>query len=371
MATIYLSAGEASGDLHAAALAAELKAASPEAKLVGMGGPRMEAAGVEIIQPIDRMAVMGFGEVIGRLPYIWGVFTSLREQLAERRPDVAVLIDYPGFHMRLARALNELDIPVVIYIAPQVWAWKAKRAYEVAKLAKRVLVIFDFEVEPYARAGADVRFVGHPLLDEIALDDPGGKARAALGIDDEAPLLALLPGSRRQVLARMLPPFLETYRAIRAARDDVVAAVGTPGGAALRDDVRCARDCDLPTVDTHDLLRDAQCALYASGTVTLEGAILGCPGVVGYRMSWLTYVIGRALVKLPHVSLPNIVMGRQVMRELIQGEMRPAVAAAELLRMLVDAGERDAASRSVRGVIEKLGRRGASARAAKAILELL
>lgn len=369
MPRIYLSAGEASGDVHAAALARELRVRDGSVELLGMGGPAMADAGVEIIQHIDRLAVMGFGEVVGRLPYIYGVFRRLRAELAERRCDVAVLVDYPGFHLKFAEALNELEIPVVVYIAPQVWAWKPKRVHRVARVAKKVLVIFDFEVDPLRAAGADVEFVGHPLLDEIDLAASGGKARARLDMATDEPLLAILPGSRKQVVRRMLPLFVAAANEVRGARPDVKVAIGTQGGEPL------PHGCDAvglpPTVDTHDLLRDATAALYASGTVTLEGAVLGCPGIVGYRLNWLSYLIGRSLVKLPHVALPNIVMGREVMREMIQGELRPARAAAELLRFLTDATRRDEAAQAMRGVIHKLGDAGASGRAAEAVLGLL
>ncbi len=370
MPRIYVSAGETSGDLHAAGVVGELLARAPGAEVYGMGGPAMERAGCRITQSIEKMAVMGFAEVIWRLPYIRGVYKRTLKMLGGNPPDVAVLVDYPGFHLRLARDLKELGIPVVLYVAPQVWAWKPGRTKTVAEVAAKLLVIFDFEVPIFREAGTEVEWVGHPLLDELSLDAPGGAAREALGIGPDRPLLALLPGTRAQVLKRLLPVFMETAREVQALKPEVALAIGTPDGSALPGEHAAAHEI-APAVKTHDLLRDATAGLFASGTVTLEAALLGCPGVVGYRMGRLNYFIGKRVVKCEHIALANIVLGERVYPELIQHELTPPAAAAEILRLVTDPGHSDAVRARLREVRAKLGDPGASGRAAEAILGLV
>jgi lipid-A-disaccharide synthase len=370
MPRVYISAGETSGDLHAGGLVSELLARSPDAEVFGMGGPRMEAAGCRITQSIEKMAVMGFAEVLWRLPYIRGVYKRTLKMLKERRPDVAVLVDYPGYHLPMARELKALGIPVVLYIAPQVWAWKPGRTKTVAEVATKLLVIFDFEVPIFREAGADVEWVGHPLLDEVDPDAPGGAARGALGLEGDRPLLALLPGTRRQVLKRLLPVFMETAREVQVLKPEVACAIGTPDGAPLPGEYADAHEL-APPLETRDLLRDATACLLASGTVTLEAALLGCPGVVGYRMGRLNYFVGKRVVRCEHIALANIVLGARVYPELIQHDLLPASAAAEVLGLITDPSGREAVRARLRGVRAKLGRPGASGRAAEAVLGLV
>ena len=387
MPRIYLSAGEASGDAHAAELAKALKARAGDIEIFGMGGVACASAGVEIIQPIDDIAVMGFAEVIFRLGTIARAFKNVIETCRDSRPDVAVLVDYPAFHLRLAAKLRELGIPVVIYVAPQVWAWKEGRKYTVAELATKLLVVFEFEVDVFRPCGADVEFVGHPLLDEIDLEAPGGAARKELGIDAAAPLIAIMPGSRRQVRRRLLPVYLETAEAIRTAHPEVAVAIGTPDGSL--GEWAAEADIPFPAVKQHDLLRDATAGMFNSGTISLEAAIFGCPGVIGYKVSWFNYEIGKRLVTLPCVGLPNIISlfstgeipfpsggeplppERLVMKEFIQHDLRPAVVTVEMIDLLTDPARREAAVARLKEVREKLGPPGASGRAAEAVLRLL
>lgn len=370
MPRIYVSAGETSGDLHAGRLVGELLARSPDAEVFGMGGPLMEAAGCRITQSIEKMAVMGFAEVLWRLPYLRGVYKRTLKMLSGGRPDVAVLVDYPGYHLPLARELKGLGIPVVLYIAPQVWAWKPGRAKTVADVATKLLVIFEFELPIFREAGADVEWVGHPLLDEVDPDAPGGAAREALGLEPDRPLIALLPGMRAQVLKRLLPIFMETAREVRAMKPEVACAIGTPDGAPLPGRHAAAHEI-APAVKTHDLLRDATAGLFASGTVTLEAALLGCPGVVGYRMGRLNYFVGKRVVRCEHIALANIVLGARVYPELIQHDLRPPAAAAEILRLVTDPGRREDVRARLREVRARLGSAGASGRAADAVLGLV
>jgi len=370
MPSIYVSAGETSGDLHGSLLVKELLARSPGANVFGMGGPRMAAAECRITQDIEKMAVMGFVEVLWRLPYIRGVYKRTLKALAESRPDVAVLVDYPGYHLRLARDLKKLGIPVVLYIAPQVWAWKPGRAKRIAEIATKLLVIFDFEVPIFREAGVDVEWVGNPLLDELDPDAPGGAARKALSLGSDQPLVALMPGTRGQVLKRLLPVFMETARELRALKPEIACAIGTPDGEPLEGEHAAAHEI-APAVKTRDLLRDATACVLASGTVTLEAALMGCPGVMGYRMGWLNFFLSKRLVRCDHIALANIVLGERVYPELIQGDLTPEAAAAEVLRLVTDPERRDAMRASLRKVREKLGTTGASGRAADAVLKVI
>ncbi len=376
MPKIYLSAGEASGDAHAAKLASALVSRAPNLEVFGMGGALMREAGVDITRHIDDLAVMGFVEVVTKYPALRRAFNEGVEVCSERRPDVAVLVDYPAFHMRLAAKLRALGIPTVLYIAPQVWAWRPKRKRMVAEVATKLLVIFEFEVEVFRPLGIDVEFVGHPLLDEIDPDAPRGKAREALGIDADVPLMAIMPGSRSQIRRSLLPVWLEVADAIRQEHPDIAVALGTTDGRigewAAEFDIPC------PAARAHDLLRDATAGLLNSGTVSLEAAILGCPGVIGYSMGWINYQIARQFVKLPYVGLPNIVLGglegdlaEPAMPELIQKDLKASVAAVKMLRLLTDAGVREAARARLAKVREKLGSPGASDRAAEAVLKML
>ena len=376
MPRIYLSAGEPSGDAHAGALARALAAKSNDIELFGMGGSACDSAGVEIVQPIEELAVMCFSEVLVQFQTIRRAFRYVIDVCRDRRPDVAVLIDYPEFNLRLARVLRGMGIPVVLYVAPQVWAWREWRKHTIAELATKLLVVFDFEAELFRSCGADVEFVGHPLLDQIDLEAPEGAARKALGISQETPLVAIMPGSRRQVRKRLLPIYLEAAESIGATLPDVSFAIGTPDGTL--GEWAAEADVPFPAVKQHDLLRDATAGMLNSGTISLEAAILGCPGVIGYRMSWFNYTITKQFVKLPYVGLPNIVLGgpggeleRPAMREFIQSDLKADAVTAEVLDLLKDSSKREAAKALLAEVREKLGGPGASARAAEAVLGLL
>lgn len=323
----------------------------------------MAAAGVRIEIPIERMAVMGFGAVLVRLPQFLAVL-SRAEKLASSA-DLAVLVDYPAFHLRLAARLRRRGLPVVLYIAPQVWAWRPERARKVASLATKLLVIFEFELPFFRQAGADVEFVGHPLIDELAIPEGSSRLRERLGIAREQPLLALLPGTRTHVWRRLLPIYLEAVKKVRSAKPDVVAAIGTRDGSPL------AAGLELPCAPARELLREAVAGMFNSGTASLEAAILGCPGIIGYRMGWFDYMLAKRLVKIPYVGLPNIVYGGEVMRELIQDKLTPEAVAVEMLGLISDDERRRVAKTKLEGVRRKLGPPGASARAAETILKLM
>jgi lipid-A-disaccharide synthase len=361
-------AGEASGDLHGGGVAEELRSLAPERPLVGIGGTRMEAAGVKLLERVERLAVMGFVEVLKHVPKHWALLRRLKARLKTGQVGLVIVIDYPGFNMKLAAAAKEAGVPVLYYVTPQVWAWGAGRLPKLASLITKAAPILPFEEALLRKHGIDATFVGHPLLDRAAQMPSGVDARRQLGLDPNVPLLALFPGSRAQEIARHLDAFvavgLEMQR--RVPNLQVIVSV------ASTIDIDAAR-CPFPMVrgQSFPLLRAADAAMCKSGTTTLEAAVAGCPLVVAYRTSGWTYWIARRVVKIPHIGLVNVVAGREVAREFVQAALVPSAVSDELEQLLRPASERRA--EIVRGLAEvraKLGTAGAARRVARLALEI-
>lgn len=366
--TVLLLAGEASGDHHAAGVARALRERLPGVRLVGLGGPLMEAEGVELLEGLDRLAVMGFVEVVRHLGFFRGLLGRIRALLASGEVDLVVAVDYPGFNLRAVAAAHEVGVPVLYYIAPQVWAWKPGRARRLAEHADRVAVILPFEAELLEEAGAEVDFVGHPLLERP--DDVASRAAfcAAAGLDPERPVLALLPGSRGQELDRHLELFVDAAEGVRARRPELQPVLARASSVAAE---RLA-GAGLPvTADTRALLRHARCALVKSGTSTLETALEGTPFVVAYRTHPVTFALARRLIRVPHVALANLVAGEEVVPEFLQGSATPERLAAALLPLLEDGPQRRRQQEGLARIRGLLGTPGASARVAAMAAELL
>jgi lipid-A-disaccharide synthase len=364
-------AGEASGDLHGATLARALGTLAPGLRLAGMGGAQMSAAGVRLVQRAEPVAVVGGTEALGRLPALWQAFQALRRHLREARPQVLVLIDFPEFNMRMARAARQLGVPVVYFVAPQVWAWRRGRLRAMARDVSRVLAIFPFEVGLYQEAGVPVEFVGHPVLDVLPEFDRT-RARSGLAATDET-LVGLLPGSRDAEVRRHLPVLLDAARRIltRRPRTRFALPVATTISAGpVEAAVRGARlPVEVLPGEAYRVMAGADLLLLSSGTATLEAACYGAPMVVLYRLSWVSYGVARALVRgVSHISLPNIVAGREVVPELIQGRATPAAVAAAALSLLENDGAWAAQRQALLEVRARLGEAGAGLRAARAVL---
>jgi len=369
---ILISAGEASGDLHAAALTKALLALEPTAEIYGMGGDALRAAGGEVVFDIKDHGVMGTVEVLRKLPQLYKLKKDFRKLMENRRPDCFVTIDYPDFNMRIAAMAKEMGIPILSYIAPSAWVWRRGRAKDVAKLVNKVASIFPFEYDVYKEAGADVEFVGHPLVDIVKPHISEVEARIKAGKRENHPLVLLLPGSRIKEIKNMLPTMLKALKIIKAKKpgvDFVVPRASTIPLSMLKEIIAVAGvEVKIVEGDTYDVMNVADVALATSGTVTLEAALCGLPSVICYKTSAITVAIARCLVRIPYIGLPNIVAGRQILPELIQETMTPDNMAKEVLNFL-EPSEYVRIRKELRDVVKKLGTPGAVERVARLILE--
>lgn len=367
--TIFISAGEESGDLHGAALARALKERFPDARLIGLGGARMEAAGVRLYAGLNELAVMGFVEVLRHLPFFVDLRKRVFAALEEERVDLVIPIDYPGFNLRLAQHARGRGLPVLYYIAPQVWAWHRSRVRSLARDADRVAVVLPFEEEFLRSNGVEARFVGHPLLDRAPLEQSREEWARSQGLDPDRPILALFPGSRAQELRRHLELFSEAAARVVARRADVQPVIGVPRGMAAE----VYGGARWPRIESSTgLLQYATAALVKSGTTTLEAGIAMTPLVVVYRMAPASYALARRVVKVPHIALANLIADRRVAPEFVQDAATPEALAEALLPLLdVDSPERKAMVEGLAEIRGKLGGEGASRRVAEMAGELL
>ncbi|TVR58765.1 MAG: lipid-A-disaccharide synthase [Gemmatimonadales bacterium] len=365
---ILLLAGEPSGDLHGARVARALRERWPEARLLGLGGERMEAEGVELLAGLEDLAVMGFVEVAARLPFFWRLERRVRRLLDEGHIDLVLPIDYPGFNLRITAAAHDRGIPVLFFIAPQVWAWKAHRAARLARTADRIAVILPFEEEIFLREGGKAVFVGHPLLDRPDHVEDREAFCRRWGFDPDRPILALFPGSRAQELSRLLAPFTGAARLLRAERPELQLGVARAQGARFPQEA--TEGCTVVD-DGRALLRHARAALVKSGTSTLEAALEGVPFVVAYRTHPLTFRIAKRVVRVDHVALANLVAGHRAVPELLQDEVTPERLAREVAPLLDDPERRERMRRELAGIRNALGEPGAAGRVAELAAEIL
>jgi lipid-A-disaccharide synthase len=359
---ILFVVGEPSGDLHAAKVASALKAADPSRPLVGVGGERMRLAGVSLIEHSERLAAIGFTEVLRHIPKHLRLLRTLKARLASGKVGLVILMDYPGFNMRVAEAAHAAGVPVLYYITPQVWAWGADRLPKLARWVTKAAVILPFEEALLRQHGVDATFVGHPLLDRAAeLPEPAA-ARRTLGLDPHAPVLAVFPGSRKSELARHLVPFMATARELTRRHPTLQVIVSAAPGITIDPTI-----CPYPIIrdQSFTVLRAATAGLLKSGTTTLEAAVAGLPHIIAYRTSTISYAIARRVVKIPNIGLVNVVAEREVSREFVQDAIVPARMADALEPLLqLDHPARANALAGLADVRARLGEPGASERAA-------
>ncbi len=368
---ILIVAAEASADLHAARALDELRRMRPDVRAFGVGGPRLRASGLETLYPAEDLNVMGFAEVLPKVPRILEVLRGLRRAAEARRPAVALLVDSPDFNLRLARHLKRLGVKVIYYVSPMIWAWRRGRARKIAKVVDRMLCILPFEERFYEGTGVSARFVGHPFA-ERTLPGDAASYRIALGLPPGRTVVALLPGSRRSEIDRMFPPMLEAAERIRALHPDVqfvVPVAPTLSEASLRPALALHAGLDVRLVSgrADEAVGASDAALVKSGTSTLETALMNRPMVVVYKMAWFTYWIARLLVRMSHFALVNILAGRTVVPELLQQEASPERMAAEIERLLSDPDARRAQLDGLLEVRRSLGEPGAARRVAEEI----
>jgi lipid-A-disaccharide synthase len=363
--TIFISAGEASGEHYGALLISALKkqisAARQTASFFGMGGERMKAAGLECVVRAEEMAVMGLTEVVLHLPRIWREYRKLKKSIRDRRPSVAVLIDFPEIHFRLARELHRLGVPVIFFVSPQLWAWKKKRIRLVQKYIDKMLVIFPFEEVFYRERGVEAEFVGHPLAELPAQSVSREQFAAENGLDPANTWVGLLPGSRPREIRDHLPTILRAAQELSHSLEFVIPLAPTLNDAQREDVLRLVQkhgeDLQISLVnDARATLFHARASVVASGTATVEAALIGNPFVVVYRVSALTYAIAKRVVTVPHVAMANLIAGKRIVPELIQSDFTAENIVQEIERLLPDGAPRQSMMEElarVRGLLGK------------------
>lgn len=373
MTRVLISAGEASGDIHAGAVTAALKQIDNSIEVYGMGGERLRAAGGEVIFDIKDHSVMGFVEVIKKLPDIFKLKNEFIKLMQERRPDVFITIDYPDFNMRIAQIAHEMGIPVLSFIPPSAWVWRKGRAKKVAGFADKVACIFPFEYDVYKAAGANVEFVGHPLVDIVKPSMPKAEAEEWAEKDSSKKLILLMPGSRLMEIEKALPTLLEAGKLLQAKLPNVqfiLPRAGTIPLELLQNKIAVSGlKVKITEGNNYDLFSIADLALATSGTVTLEAALCDLGSVIVYRAAALTFFIAKLFVKIPNIGLPNIVAGRQIMPELLQDAFTAENVANKALELLEE--KRNAQlHKDLAEVKERLGAPGAVKRVAELIIRM-
>ena len=369
-----ISAGEASGELYGARLIEALRRRAPGAEFFGVTGQRMRDVGCETIIDAHQISVVGLAEVVTHLPKIYGEFKRLVREAKARKPDAAILIDFPDFNLRLAREMHAAEIPVIYYVSPQLWAWRPGRIEQIKKHVRKMLVIFPFEEEFYRKSGVAAEYVGHPLADEplpSITREPFAKENR---LDPSKTWIALLPGSRRKEVSLNLPGVLESAALLGNACQFVLPVASSLDWRWVQSSVLRANVPVTLTKDARATLLQSRAAIVASGTATVEASLIGTPFVMIYRVAPLTWALGRRLVKLDRFAMPNLIAGRDVVPEFVQDKFQPEAVAAEIRRLIAEGPERDTILRGLAEIRAKLhssGPENASERAVIAVLSAI
>jgi len=375
MTNILIIAGEASGDTLGAGFIREYLKLQPQTSFFGLGGDKMNSAGVELAYHIKDLAFLGFWEVVKNIRFIKKVQRDILDQVDKLKPRMAVLIDYPGFNLRLAPKLKQRGVKVFYYISPQIWAWGGKRIRQIKSNVDFMATIFEFEKELYEKAGVPVRWVGHPLLDEIQFSTSDIEFRRQAGLKDDAVAIGLFPGSRIQEIGRILPEMLKGLRLLSSTKPEIKGLISK--APAIDDSVyqnimaEHNTNAMIYEGNNYDLMSHARLNLVCSGTATLECAIIGTPMVVVYKTSPITYWIARSLIKIPYIGMVNVVAEEKIVPELIQGQCNARAIAATSLKYLDNSEYYNDIKNRLSRIKSKLGETGAAQRAARAAIELM
>ncbi|HTP66817.1 MAG TPA: lipid-A-disaccharide synthase [Geobacteraceae bacterium] len=367
-------AGEASGDLHGAALVNETRKLDPGLYFFGIGGPRMREAGVETLVDASQMAVVGLVEVITHFGIISHAYLTLKKIINSEPPDLLILIDYPDFNLRIAKLAKRAGVRVLYYISPQVWAWRVGRVKKIGRVVDRMAVVFPFEVPYYEREGVPVTFVGHPLVDSAHPSMSRAEAQAIFGLDPARKTVGLFPGSRIHEINRLLPVICKSAEILKKRFPGLQFILPLASSLAMADIapyLNPALDVKVVEGRGYDVMQVCDAIITVSGTVTLEIALMGVPMVIIYRVSPLTYQVGKRLIRVEHIGICNIVVGERVVPELIQYDAKPAKIAAEIEHILTDPQYSAAIMEKLQGVRERLGNAGCSRRVAELVLGMV
>jgi lipid-A-disaccharide synthase len=373
MISVMILAGEASGDQRGGEVAKALRTRLPDCRLTGIGGQQMQMAGVELFCNVDKLSVMGFSEVIKHLPQIYKIFKRTQQKLREEAPDLLILVDYPGFNLRIARYAKSIGIKTLFYISPQVWAWRQNRVKKIAASVDHMAVIFPFEKKFYERYNLPVTFVGHPLTQTIQMTHDRANFRKMHAIPEDAPLISFLPGSRLSEVHTLLPLFVAAMPLIREAVPNARFALALASTIDMNDLAPIIGNNDILIVqkNTYDLMHAADLVITASGTATLETALIGTPMIVVYKVNAITGWIAKRLIKIPYISLCNIVAEEKVVEELLQEKATPQEIAFEAIDLLSHPEKLLAIRRKLSPIREKLGHEKAADNMAQLVIDLV
>ena len=369
---IMMSAGEASGDMHAAAVAAEIKRIRPDAEIFGMGGELMKKSGVRIIYDIENLGIIGIVEILKHIPFFFHLRDMLRQAMIDEKPDVLVCVDYPGFNMKIAHVAKTLGIPVVYYIAPTIWAWNKGRAKNIVRDVAQVASIFPFEAKAYQEAGAHVTFVGHPLADTVKPSMSFDEAMEYFHGNKEARRILLMPGSRKNEVTGLFPLMLDAAENLSKKEN---CQFFVPRASTIPKEFLLSfigkRNISFEITEGHqyDLMQICDVCVASSGTATLETALMELPTVLVYKLAPLTWILANLLVHVKYAGLPNLLMGREVTPELLQDKATPENVTEILQKWITDENARQENISEIRKVREALGSGGAVNRTARLILE--
>lgn len=372
--SVLIIAGEASGDLHGAALVKELKKLNSEISFFGIGGSRMKEAGLELIYHSDRMSFLGFVEVVKHLPFIKRVQNQLLEEVKIRQTKFAILIDYPGFNISIAKKLKQIGVEIYYYISPQVWAWGKGRVKKIKKLVRKIFVVFPFEEKFYKEKGVDAEFVGHPLVRELKEYNylPKEEMIKKLDLLPDKEILLLLPGSRKHEVEDIFP---QIYSAAKKISENfnlqIVVACASSVDESLLREVVPENDYKIVAGYTYDLMKHSKLGIIKSGTSTLEAGLLNLPMIIVYKTSSLTYLIGKTLVKLENIGIVNILLGKTLLPELIQNDVTPEKIFSEAKNILNDSAKYNSIRNELNRLWELLGNQNAAENTAKKIYQLM